>query len=182
MNRLWPAVILALLLILSASNAYSQSQQDASSSLVVMVVAPNDFTNQEYFETRKIFDKAKAKVTVASIEKGVAPSHDGARIKVDAAIRELVPNQFGAIVVIGGLGAINSLSKSESLRALLIEAYRQHKVVAAICVGCGQKEAVEKGIEEGASGNEADAESGRWRSQGQNAAYGKRPYERKSGN
>ncbi len=134
MNRLWSAVFLALLLILSTSNVYSQSQKGASFPLVVMVVAPNDFTDQEYFETRRIFDQAKAKVTVASIEKGVALSHDGARIKVDAAIRELVPNQFEAIVIIGGLGAIDSLSKSESLRALLIEAYRQHKVVAAICV------------------------------------------------
>lgn len=128
MNKLTAAAILALLLILS------QSQKDGSSFRILMIVAPEDFTEQEYFETRRIFDQAKAKVTVASIEKGIALGHDGARIKVDAAIRELAPEQFEGIVIVGGMGAVNSLSKSESLRNLLRAACDQHKVVAAICI------------------------------------------------
>jgi protease I len=116
------------------SNAYPQKQKEGSASLIVMVVAPTDFTDKEYFETRKIFERANAKVAVASIEKGFATSHEGVKIRVDSAISALVAEQFDAIVVIGGMGAINSLSRSESLRKLLIAAHNKHKVVAAICI------------------------------------------------
>jgi protease I len=140
-NRSWlqvkwlgPLAMIALLLTLMPADACSQRKKDGSDSLIVMVVAQGDFTDREYFETRMVFDQHKATVAVASVAKGFATSHEGVNIKVDIAIGKLDPDQFGAIVIVGGMGAISSLSKSGPLRELLIAAYHQHKVVAAICM------------------------------------------------
>jgi protease I len=116
-NRIWfqvkwlgPLVTIALLLTLLPADAYSQTKKDGSDSLIVMVVAHGDFTDSEYFETRRVFDQHKAKVAVAGVAKGFATSHEGVNIKVDIAIGKLDPDQFGAIVIVGGMGAISSLS------------------------------------------------------------------------
>jgi protease I len=134
MKRLGFLAIVTLLIASLPSNVYAQSNREGSGAQIVMVVAQADFTDQEYFETKRIFDKAKVRVAVASIEKGFATSHDGARIWVDTAINKLTPDQFDAIVIVGGMGVIGSLSNSQCLRDLLIAAYNTHKVVAAICI------------------------------------------------
>ena len=133
MNKLWRFVSIVLLVASATPILYSQDQKGSSFS-IVMTVSPNDFTDREYFETRKILQESGARITVASIAKGLATSHDGKRIGIDASINELMPSQFDAIVLIGGMGAINELLGSESLRNLLIAAYHQRKIVAAICV------------------------------------------------
>jgi protease I len=133
MNRLWHIVSIALVAASVAQTLHSQNQQISSFSIVI-AVCPNDFTDREYFETRKILQESGARITVASIAKGLATSHDGKQIRIDASINELMPNQFEAIVLIGGMGAIKELLGSEALRNLLIAAYHQKKIVAAICV------------------------------------------------
>ncbi len=133
MNRLWRLVGLVLVIASVTPTLHSQDQ-NASSFSVVMAVSPNDFTDREYFETRDILQESGARITVASIAKGLATSHDGKQIRIDTSINELMPSQFEAIVLIGGMGAIKELLGSESLRNLLIAAYHQKKIVAAICV------------------------------------------------
>jgi len=101
---------------------------------IVMVVAPSDFTDQEYAEPRTVFDKAGAAVVVASTRRGTAVGHDGMRVRVDVATGDLKTGQFDAIVVVGGMGALSSLMNDAPLLALLRAASSSGKVVSAICV------------------------------------------------
>jgi len=99
-----------------------------------MVLAPTDFTDQEYAKPRAAFDKALASVTVASTTRGTAVGHDGLKVPVTTASAELRTDQFDAIVVVGGQGAMGSLVNDAALLALLRSAAVQGKVVGAICL------------------------------------------------
>ena len=56
-------------------------------------------------------------------------------MKVDQAIADIKLDQFDAIVVVGGMGAVTCLMADEHLRSLLVAANTSNKVVSAICVG-----------------------------------------------
>jgi len=101
---------------------------------IVMVVAPSDFTDREYAEPRTVFDRAGAAVVVASTSRGTAVGHDGMKVRADVATGDLRLDQFDAIVVVGGMGALSSLMNDAPLQALLRAASASGKVVAAICV------------------------------------------------
>jgi protease I len=101
---------------------------------IVMVIAPREFTDQEYFEPRKVFQEAGAAVVTCSTGRQAAVSHDGVKVLPDVSTPELRTEQFDAIVLVGGLGAASSLLKDEPLRKLLAAAKDQRKVIAAICM------------------------------------------------
>ncbi len=101
---------------------------------IVMVVAPKDFTDQEYADPRAVFEKAGALVRVASTSRSAAVSHNGESLAVDLAVGEIELDQLDALVIVGGTGALTFLLDDEALRNLVIVAFRSRKVVAAICV------------------------------------------------
>lgn len=99
-----------------------------------MIVAPRDFTDQEYADPRAIFDAQGAVVRVASTNQEAAISRNGVKLRVDQAVTAIGLDQFDALVVIGGTGALTYLMGNEALRNLILAAVRSNKVVAAICV------------------------------------------------
>lgn len=99
-----------------------------------MIIAPKDFTDQEYYDPREVFEKVGAIVKVASITTQTAISHASAKVKVDQAIADVKLEQIDAIVVVGGMGAVAYLMNDERLRNLLVAASKSNKVVSAICI------------------------------------------------
>ena len=99
-----------------------------------MVIASKDFADQEYFDQRAIFNGGGALVIVASVGSEGAISHDLANVRVDVALADLRLEQFDALDIVGGAGAISYLLDNEALRNMIIAAFRSNKVVAAICV------------------------------------------------
>ncbi|HUI72623.1 MAG TPA: DJ-1/PfpI family protein [Spirochaetia bacterium] len=122
--------VAAVLVALVAAPVYPAGQ----SLRIVMVVAPKDFTDAEYADPRAVFDATGAVVRVASISGGTAVGHGGARVRIDLTVRELALDQFDAIVVVGGTGALTYLMDDEALRKILAGAAAAGKVVAGICV------------------------------------------------
>ena len=100
---------------------------------VAMVIAPKDFTDQEYFDQRAIFDGGGALVYGASVGIEAVISHDLANVRVDMALADLRLGQFDALDIVGGTGAITYLLDNEALRNMIIAAFKSNKVVAAIC-------------------------------------------------
>jgi len=125
-----PALLFAVLCTTAASAAGT-----VKGPRIAMVIAPRDFTDQEYADPRSVFDKAGATVRVASTTRGTATGHDGANVQVDLSFNELSPDQFDALVTVGGTGALTYLMDNEALRNLIVAASRSGKVVGAICVG-----------------------------------------------
>jgi protease I len=127
--------LLMLPLISTVPQVFAASNDMPNHPRIVMIIAPKDFTDQEYFEPRAIFEKAGANIKVASISTEPATSHASAKVKVDQAIADVKLDQFDAVAIVGGMGAVTYLMNDEHLRNLLVAADKSNKVVSAICIG-----------------------------------------------
>jgi len=100
---------------------------------IAVIVASNDFRDEEYFVPRGIFDEAGAKTKVISDELGTASGVDGGEINVDLDLKELDVTDFDAIVFIGGPGALTYLDNEDSHK-IAKDAVFHNKILAAICI------------------------------------------------
>jgi uncharacterized protein YtpQ (UPF0354 family) len=58
-------------------------------SRIVMIVASRDFTDEEYYDTRLVFDQSHAEVKVYSLDGMAATSHNGRNLAVDGALTNI---------------------------------------------------------------------------------------------
>jgi protease I len=72
---------------------------------VLMVLAHHNFRDEEYKVARKKLEDIGAKITIASTVKNGASGNQGMRLNPDLLIDEVEPNQYDAVVFIGGTGA-----------------------------------------------------------------------------
>lgn len=98
-----------------------------------MVIAFNDFKDEEYFIPRKIFEDEGIKIKVVSNKSGIARGIEGGEVKVDVKLDELNVSEFDAVVFIGGPGALDSLDNEDSYK-IAKDAISQDKILAAICI------------------------------------------------
>ena len=127
-------VLLFLIRILSGCSFNNlNSKNNMENKKILMVIAPMDFQEQEFFEPRNIFEKNKIEVSVASIQSGVATGTQGAEINIDLTASEVEVGEFNAVVFVGGAG-MGKIVDDDSLKILAQKFYKAEKIVAAICV------------------------------------------------
>jgi protease I len=100
---------------------------------IVMVVAFRDFRDEEYFVPKGILERAGANIKTASNQKGTAIGADGGEVNVDFLVSEVKPENFEAIIFVGGPGALEYLDNDDSYK-LVKETVGQEKVLGAICI------------------------------------------------
>lgn len=100
---------------------------------VLMVIAPVDFRDEEYFETRKVLEDAGNEVTVANSTGHASKSSFGKIVNPDKNFYELETKEFDAIVFVGGSGSAQYFDNKKAL-GLAREFNEDGKVVAAICI------------------------------------------------
>lgn len=102
-------------------------------SKILMVLAPQDFRDEEYQKPRQILEQAGGEITVAS--KGVSEARGllGAKAKVDKNLNEVKADDYDAVVFIGGPGASIYFDDQQAL-SLAEAAYNSGKIVGAICI------------------------------------------------
>jgi len=76
-----------------------------SSKHVLMVVAHNNFRDEEYTTTREKLEAAGVKITVASTVSKNAQGTQGLKIDPDLMIDDVDPEQYDAVVFVGGSGS-----------------------------------------------------------------------------
>ncbi len=127
-------LLLILILLLSAcSFADNKNLKNMGNRKILMVVAPKDFRDQEYNDPKRIFDKAGYDVEIASIQTGKAIGAEGTKLEVDINISEVKPEDFDAVVFVGGPG-MAQITGDEALQILAKKFYAIKKLTAAICV------------------------------------------------
>ena len=105
-----------------------------NSKKVLMLVASEGFQPVEYAEPRRILEEAGVEVKIASDQKGQAVSFQGVeKATVDFLVEEARIDDFDAIVLVGGPGALEHLD-NEATYKLVQEAQQKQKLVAAICI------------------------------------------------
>lgn len=102
-----------------------------ASKNILILVAPKDFCEQDYFISRKVFsEKFNFNMTVTSNDK-IAEGSNGIKIYVDK-IDESDSKLYDALFVVGGNGMIE-FSQNEKAQALIQSFVKEKKPVAMIC-------------------------------------------------
>jgi len=101
---------------------------------ILMVIAQQDFRDEELFEPKAVFESAGASVFVAAPRNETATGMLGGKVQPDFAISDVNTSEFDAVVVVGGSGSPKYLWDDTQLRNLVKDAYADGKVVAAICL------------------------------------------------
>jgi protease I len=100
---------------------------------ILMIIAHQNFRDEEYKEPRQIFDAKGATVSVASSSLEVAKGMLGAEVKPDLLLKDVAVGDYDVIVFVGGSGA-QEYWNDPVAHAIAQEAVAQSKVLAAICI------------------------------------------------
>ncbi|MFH0929032.1 MAG: DJ-1/PfpI family protein [Candidatus Aenigmatarchaeota archaeon] len=100
---------------------------------VLMIIAPADFRDEEYFETRKVLEDAGNEVKVANSTGQPSKSKFGKIVQPDMNFYEADSNKYDALVFVGGLGCAQYFDNKRALE-LVRQFNEDGKVVAAICI------------------------------------------------
>ena len=106
----------------------------SSKKKVLMVIAPKNFRDEEYFEPKNILERGNVEIKVVSTTKGRAEGMLGADVNVETTIDEVDPAEYDALVVVGGSGSQTYLWGNKRLHKMVKKAGSLGKVVAAICI------------------------------------------------
>ncbi len=106
---------------------------DLSGKKVLMVVAPENFRDEELKEPMEIFTSSGAEVTIASKGVNRATGMFGAEAKVDKDLAEVRAEDYDAVIFVGGSGADVYFNDSRA-HALATNAFKGGEIVAAICI------------------------------------------------
>lgn len=100
---------------------------------VLMVIAPENFRDEEYQEPRRILESRGCDVTVASTSTRPARGMLGAVVSPDTTLDKVKAADFDAVVFVGGSGA-EALYGDPRAHALAVETAASGKPLGAICV------------------------------------------------
>jgi len=132
MNKFRRPLILFVFFLMCASFASAQVS-DRAPKKVVMIIAHSDFRDDEFLEPVEVFEDNAIDIEVASTSLEEAVGMLGTKIKPDILIKDINPDNYDAIVLVGGVGA-KEYWDDEVTKKLLQDAAAADKVVAAICI------------------------------------------------
>ena len=111
-------------------SSYDSSQ---NKKRVAMIIAFNNFKDEEYLDTKEELKKGSIEIEVVSNSIGIAKGVGGTKVEIKKTIKELNIDDYDGIVFIGGSGALENLDNSDSYK-IAKEAISKNKILAAICI------------------------------------------------
>jgi protease I len=106
---------------------------DINGKKALLVIAPSNFRDEEYFETRKVLEESGAAVTTASKSAGHVKGMLGRTATAELALDDVTAPDYDAVVFIGGNGAQAYFDDSRAIE-IAVKAFEAGRVVAAICI------------------------------------------------
>ena len=100
---------------------------------VLMVIAPNNFRDEEYFEPKRVLEGAGFDVDTVSKDVDVAVSRFDRKVMINLDVGDVKVENYGAIVFVGGGGAL-VYEKDGQIHNLINSFYSKGKLVCAICI------------------------------------------------
>jgi protease I len=101
---------------------------------VLMIIAPRNFRDEELREPKAILEKEGFKVVVASTVSGTARGMFGMQVNPDTTVDEISPEDFDAVVVVGGSGSQTHLWNNSRVQEIVQASHQGGNLVAAICI------------------------------------------------
>lgn len=104
-----------------------------SQSKILMIIAFQNFRDEEFVIPYQEFTRAGAQVTVCSTQLGVAKGIGGHQVQVELTTAQAKASDYNVIIYVGGKGTPTVRSDEKAIH-LLTEAMRdEKKILAAIC-------------------------------------------------
>ena len=109
---------------------------DLSGKVVLFIIAPKNFRDEELFEPRRILENHKAKTVVASTTTNTCTGMLGAKVTSALTLDKIEVNNYDAIIFVGGQGS-TIYWNNKTAHSIAKEAYLKGKIIASICLGSG---------------------------------------------
>ncbi len=100
---------------------------------IAMIIARNNFRDEEFLKPREILENAGAEITIASSSLGAAAGMLGAKVMIDKQLKDIDVSAYDAVVFVGGTGA-SEFWDDATAHQIANETVAQDKVLAAICI------------------------------------------------
>ena len=100
---------------------------------VIVVVAPANFRDPEYFVPKQILEDAGAQVLTASTQMGPIVGIEGRSTNVDMLVKDVVATSFDACLYVGGSGA-SVYFDDQAAQMIPTVMNNQGKLISAICI------------------------------------------------
>ena len=102
-------------------------------ALVLMIVAPERFRDEELFDTQAELMQDGHGTIVASTRTGLCPGSRGGQVVAELALDQVHCGDYAAVVFVGGGGSKLLFHNADALR-IAREMAQDGKIVAAICL------------------------------------------------
>jgi len=99
----------------------------------VLIIASDDFRDEELFNTRAALANAGVQTVIASSKKGLRKGMLGGTVQVNLMIYDINVDDYDAVVFIGGTGAREYFNNRRALE-IAQQAVAKNKVLGAICI------------------------------------------------
>lgn len=99
----------------------------------VMIIAQNQFRDEELFEPKKILEDGGVKVIIASSSTKPAAGKLGAIVNPDISLKQINVNEADAVIFVGGAGS-SQYWDDPLAHKIAKDIVSQNKVIAAICI------------------------------------------------
>ncbi len=100
---------------------------------VVLIVARENFRDEELFQTRNVLTQAGAETVVASTKKGAIRGMLGGLGNAEVLVSELNVDDYDGVIFVGGIGAKEYFNNHMAL-SIARQAKEKGKVLGAICI------------------------------------------------
>ena len=107
--------------------------KQAEPKKAVLIIASENFRDEELFETKLALEKAGVETTVASTKTGAVKGMLGGKAKAEMLVKDIAVGDYDAVIFIGGSGAREYFDDQAALD-IARRAKDKQKVLAAICI------------------------------------------------
>ena len=108
-----------------------EEKMKLESKKILMIIAPENFRDEEFEVPYTRFKNEGAEVTVASLRKGIATGMFGAQFNVETTLDEVDEKNFDAVIFVGGAGVPDVRADNRAVE--IAKNSKGHKVLGAIC-------------------------------------------------
>lgn len=116
----------------STASSTPSKKETMTGKKIIFVAVPN-FRDPELIIPKNILISEGAEISIASLKKGNFVGNEGTTVEADYELSEVNPNDFDAMVFVGGPGMSHEL-ENKDLQDLAKKFYQSGKLTAAICV------------------------------------------------
>jgi len=111
----------------------AEGQTSSAGKKAALIVASENFRDEELFETKRALDAVGVETVIASTRLGILRGMLGNITEAGILVGQLNVDDYDAIIFIGGSGAVEYFANPFALN-IAREAVRKRKILAAICV------------------------------------------------